>query len=352
MGADKNFTSRYFEDYHLGMTIPHALGRTVVEGDCALYLALTGSRFALHCDKVYAQALGYQGCPVDDILVFHLVFGRTVPDLSLNAIANLGYADCRFGVPVYVGDTLYAESKVVGVKENSNGKTGTVYVSSRGWNQNGDTVLEYYRWLMMRKRDDASKPPEPVVPSLPDKVDVADFVIPSFFRTDAVDDIKVGSLARWEDYNVGDDIHHIDGQTIEEAEHQMATRLYQNNARVHFNQHVEKDSRFGRRIIYGGHIISLARAISANGLAHGFRMAAIHAGRHAAPTFAGDTLYAWSRVQDKQSVQGNAKLGTLRLRTLVAKDNDTMVFPAPEDKKNWPSHVVLDLDYSVLMPRR
>ncbi|MBC6444261.1 MAG: MaoC family dehydratase [Alphaproteobacteria bacterium GM202ARS2] len=337
------------------MTIPHALGRTVMQGDVALYLAVTGSRFAVHCDRVYAQNLGYRDCPVDDILVFHLVFGRTVPDLSLNAVANLGYAGCRFCAPVYVGDTLYAESKVIGVKENSNGKTGTVYVSSRGWNQNGDTVLEYYRWLMMRKRDESSKPPEPVVPSLPDKVADGDFVIPDFLRekaADATDDVNVGSSARWDDYNVGDDIHHIDGQTIEEAEHQMATRLYQNNARVHFNQHVEKDSRFGRRIIYGGYIISLARALSANGLAHGLRMAAVHSGRHAAPTFAGDTVYAWSRVLDKQPIAGTEQLGTLRLRTLVAKDNGTMVFPAPEDKSSWPPHLVLDFDYSVLMPRR
>ncbi|HBT42729.1 MAG TPA: hypothetical protein DEB21_12115, partial [Rhodospirillaceae bacterium] len=68
-------------------------------------------------------ALGYDGMPVDDMLVFHIVFGKTVPDISLNAVANLGYADGRFGVPVYPGDTLSAQSEVIGVKENSNGKT-------------------------------------------------------------------------------------------------------------------------------------------------------------------------------------------------------------------------------------
>ena len=85
----------------------------------------------------------------------------------------------------------------------------------------------------------------------------------------------------------------MDGMTIEESEHMMATRLYQNTARVHFNQHAEKEGRFGRRIVYGGHVISLARSLSFNGLANAIRVAAINGGRHVAPTFAGDTVYAW-----------------------------------------------------------
>ena len=75
--------------------------------------------------------------------------------------------------------------------------------------------------------------------------------------------------------------------TVEEAEHQMATRLYQNTARVHFNQFTESKGRFGRRLIYGGHVISLARALSFNGLANAFHIAGINGGRHVAPLFAG-----------------------------------------------------------------
>ena len=87
--------------------------------------------------------------------------------------------------------------------------------------------------------------------------------------------------------------------TIEEAEHQIAARLYQNNARVHFNQHEQGQGRFGRRLVYGGHIISMARALSFNGLENAFHVAAINAGRHASPAFAGDTVYAWSEVLEK-----------------------------------------------------
>ena len=105
--------------------------------------------------------------PVDDLLVFHIVFGKTVPDISLNAVANLGYADCRFLAPVYPGDTLSSTSEVIGLKENSNRQTGVVYVRSRGFNQRGVTVLEYVRWVMVRKRDPNAPAPAEVTPQLP-----------------------------------------------------------------------------------------------------------------------------------------------------------------------------------------
>jgi len=104
----------------------------VTSGDVTLYAALYGSRFAVQSSDRFATAIGYAKAPVDDLLVFHVVFGKTVPDISLNAVANLGYAGCRFLAPVYPGDTLTAVSEVIGLKENSSRKTGVVYVRSRG----------------------------------------------------------------------------------------------------------------------------------------------------------------------------------------------------------------------------
>ena len=91
--------------------------------------------------------------PIDPLLVFHVVFGKTVPDISLNAVANLGYADGRFLAPVFPGDTLRAVSEVIGVKENSNGKTGVVWVRTTGYNQENEEVLSYVRWVMVNKKD-------------------------------------------------------------------------------------------------------------------------------------------------------------------------------------------------------
>ena len=108
---------------------------------------------------------------------------------------------------------------------------------------------------------------------------------------------------------MGEKIDHVDGMTVEEAEHQLATRLYQNTARVHFDQLAQSESRFGRRLIYGGHVISLARALSFNGLANAFHVAAINGGRHVAPLFAGGTVYAWSEVLDKADLPGRPDVG-------------------------------------------
>ena len=342
----KNFKSRYFEDYKLNEEINHSVPRTITDGDVAIYLSTTGSRFPLNYSAEFSKTLGLKKMPIDDILLFHMVFGRTVPDLSLNAIANLGYAGVKFHKPAFVGDTLNASSKIIGLKENSNGKTGTVYVESVGKNQNDEIVLTYYRWLMMRKRNEGMiKSFQNTIPDLPDKVKTKDFNLIENFDIDKWSSSVSGSSFYFNDYSEEEEIHHLDGQTIEEAEHQIATRLYQNNARVHFNQHIEKSGRFGKRIIYGGYIISLARAISCNGLANTFKLAAIHSGKHSAPTFAGDTIYAWSKILEKEIIHKN--VGAMMIRTLASKNDSKMNFP---DKKNLTDNIVLDLEYSVLIP--
>ncbi len=342
----KNFKSRYFEDYNIGDEIQHSVPRTITDGDVSFYLATTGSRFAINYSQEFSLNLGFKKTPVDDVLLFHMVFGRTVPDLSLNAIANLGYAGVIFHRPVFVGDTVSASSKIIGLKENSNQKTGTVYVQSTGKNQDGKIVLSYYRWLMMRKKNKGMISSfKNFVPELPKRVDSKDFIIPEKLNLEKWSTKITGSPFFFNDYKLNEEIHHLDGQTIEEAEHQLATRLYQNNARVHFNNHIEKEGRFGKRIIYGGYIISLARAISCNGLANTFKISAIHSGKHSAPTFAGDTIYAWSKVLEKKKI--NDKIGTLLLRTVASKNNSEISFP---EKDNLGNNIVLDLEYSVLIP--
>src|ERR1051325_2824324 len=144
---DDKGSGRFFEDFRLGQVIKHATPRTVTTGDVALYNGLFGARFAVQSADTFAKKIGYPRAPVDDLLVFHVVFGKTVPDISLNAVANLGYADCRFLKAVYPGDTLTAESEVIGLKENSSRKTGVVYVRSRGFDETNDVVLEYTRWV-------------------------------------------------------------------------------------------------------------------------------------------------------------------------------------------------------------
>ncbi|KFB65929.1 MaoC family dehydratase [Candidatus Accumulibacter vicinus] len=349
--SEKTRLGNFFEDFCVGQKIVHATPRTITEGDVALYTALTGSRFATSADT-FAHRLGFPRAPVDDLLAFNMVFGRTVPDISLNAVATLGYATGRFGHPVYPGDTLSADSTVIGLKENSDGKTGIVYVRSCGVNQRGQIALDYCRWVMVRKRDPASPPPETVVPELPAAVAAGDLLVPTGIRIGEYDTALSGSTDLWNDYQVGERMDHVDGMTIEESEHMMATRLYQNNARVHFNQQAEKTGRFGRRLIYGGHIISLARSLSFNGLANAFSIAAINGGWHVAPAFANDTIYAWSEVLEQLIVPGRNDIGALRLRTVATKDQPCADFPYKTADGRYDPSVLLDFDYTVLIPRR
>jgi 2-methylfumaryl-CoA hydratase len=341
----KTFAGNFFEDYAVGQTIAHAVPRTVTEGDRALYTALYPCRFALASSDEFARDCGLPRSPLDDMAAFHVVFGKTVPDISLNAVANLGYAEGRFLAPVYPGDTLVSESEVIGLKQNSNGKSGVVYVRSTGFNQRGEAVLTYCRWVMVRKRDLDAPAPETVLPTLAGAVDAADLVVPAGLDFSGYDFTLAGEPHRWGDYAIGERIDHVDRVTIEEAEHMLATRLWQNTAKVHFDVTARED---GRRLIYGGHVISLARALSFNGLANAQLVAAINAGAHANPCYAGDTVGAWSEVLDKAELAAPG-VGALRLRTVATKDAGAGFGLKGADGRYLP-HVLLDLDYWVLAP--
>ncbi len=349
--STKTNPGRCFEDFRLGETIRHATPRTVTTGDASLYTALYGPRFAVQSSDAFAQKIGFPKSPLDDLLVFHIVFGKTVPDISLNAVANLGYADGRFLKPVFAGDTLSTVSEVIGLKENSNRKTGTVYVRSTGANQRGETVLDYVRWVMVRKRDEAAPAPAEKVPDLPKAVapSALGAACPPLDAT-KWDEALSGSPHRFKDYAVGEKIDHVDGMTVEEAEHQIATRLYQNTAKVHFDAFAAGNTRFGKRLIYGGQVISLARALSFNGLANAFHVAAINGGRHTAPLFAGDTVYAWSEIVAVAELPGRTDVGALRIRTIATKNKPCADFPRRIGDDLDPA-VILDFDYWALVPR-
>lgn len=347
----KTVAGRFFEDFSLGEEIHHATPRTVSDADAALYLALTGSRFGVHCSATLARTAGLPRSPLEDLLVFHLVFGRSVPDISLNAVANLGYAEGFFGALVYPGDTILASSKVIGLKENTSGKTGIVWVRTKATKDDGRHVLSFVRWVMVNKRDTANPAPEPVVPDLSGHVAADMLNVPPGLRPRHYDRVLAGSLHRFDSYDVGEQIDHVDGMTVDEAEHRLATRLYQNTARVHFNAHQEKDGRFGRCIVYGGHVLSIARALSFNGLGNVLHIAAINGGTHANPVFAGDTIYAWSEILDKAELRGHPDLGALRMRLVATKDHPGAGFPLKDADGRYDPSVVLDFDYWGILPR-
>lgn len=340
----KTNPGRFFEDYKIGEHIHHAVPRTVKMGERALYHMLYPARHALYSSDQFAQGCGLPFSPLDDMIAFHVVFGKTVPDVSLNAVANLGYAEGRWLAPVWPGDTLRSVSEVIGLKQNSNGKTGVVWVRTTGFNQHDEAVLSYVRWVMVRKRNVEAAAPETVVPELSAAVPADQLVIPAGLDFTNYDFTLAGESHRWGDYEIGEQIDHVDGVTIEEAEHMMATRLWQNTAKVHFDTSARPD---GSRLIYGGHVISMARALSFNGLANAQMVVGLNAGAHANPCLAGDTVRAWSEVLDKAETSAPG-VGAVRLRLVATKGGDPFRLKG-EDGKYLPD-VLLDLDYWALMP--
>lgn len=349
-------TGNFFEDFKLGQVIEHATPRTISEGEVALYIALTGARQLVHSSNPAAQSLGYKSRPVDDLLAFHIAFGKTVPDISVNAVANLGYADVRFIHPVYIGDTVRTSSTVIGLKQNSNGKSGVVYVRSVATNQLHQPVLSWVRWVMVHKSKLETPAPETVVPDLPEYVAVNDLNVPNFLDVRKFDTTLTGGNNLWDDYSVGERINHPAGMTISDTDHTLATKLYQNNARLHFDELMMKSTAFGRRLMYGGHVISLCRALSYDGLENALTIAAINAGTHCNPTFGDDTIYTWTEVLDKWEIAGRNDLAALRLRMVAVKNMTADALPGThiekDGKKAYHPNVVLDLDYTVLMPRK
>ena len=340
----KTNAGRFFEDYAVGDVIHHAVPRTVSGGERALYHALYPARHALYSSDEFARASGLSESPLDDLAAFHVVFGKTVPDVSLNAVANLGYAEGRWLKPVFAGDTLRSVSEVIGVKQNSNGKSGVVYVRTRGMNQRDEVVMEYVRWVMVRKRDLDAPSPATVIPDLSKVIDPKDLVIPEGLDFTNYDFTLAGEPHRWSDYEVGEKIDHVDGVTVEEAEHMMATRLWQNTAKVHFDSTARPD---GTRLIYGGHVISMARTLSFNGLGNAQMIVGLNGGAHANPCLSGMTIRAWSEVLDKAETSAPG-VGAIRLRLVATKGGAPFELKG-EDGKYLPD-VLLDLDYWALMP--
>lgn len=341
----KTNPGRFFEDYRIGQVMAHAVPRTLSGGERALYHALYPARHALASSDEFARACGLPAAPMDDLIEFHTVFGKSVPDISLNAVANLGYAEGRFLRPVYAGDTISSQSEVIGLKQNSNGKSGVVWVRTTGRDQHNQPVLDYVRWVMVRKGNLEAPAPETQIPDLAGSLRADQLTLPEGLDFTSYDFSQSGEPHRWGDYEIGEKIDHVDGVTIEQAEHMLATRLWQNTAKVHFDATARPD---GQRLIYGGHVISMARALSFNGLANAQLIAAINGGVHANPCFAGDTVKAWSEVLDKAPTPAPG-VGALRLRLVAVKSGAPEFALEGEDGKYLPE-VLLDLDYWALVP--
>mgnify|MGYP003323174188 FL=1 len=204
MSDHNNNLGRFFEDYAVGDFITHATPRTLTEADASLYISIYPTRFALQSSAEFARNCGLKDRPLDDLIVFHTVFGKTVPDISINAVANLGYAEGKFSNMVFSGETLSVKSEIIGLKQNSSGKTGIVYVKTKGQNSSGETILEYKRWVMVKKRFVGVEDTPLNLPHLKTSLDGSELNIPEQLDFTKYDTSAAGSKKSFNDYQVGE----------------------------------------------------------------------------------------------------------------------------------------------------
>jgi 2-methylfumaryl-CoA hydratase len=341
----KGSIGSYFEDLELGREIVCPTPRVVTSGETAWHIAITGDRTPRFC-----SAEGR----VHPMIVFHVVISQTVRPISLNARANLGYAGMIWRTPVFHGDEITTTIQITGLKENSNGETGNVWIATTGRNQRGEVVLEYTRWVMVRKRD-PEKPTRyldsPVVPKLPAQVTAEE--LPAF-PGPLPSTKQTGGRWFFEDYAAGERIHHYDGMTVNQSDHVSYTRLFQNSAKVHLDAILTD----GKQLVYGGLPLAVAYAEAFNGLENRSGVVAMNGGTHANPCHAGTTIYSYSEVLETHAL-GRSPYGALRLRLVAVRDADPSEEPGFAMKvsdgrggERYNPRVLLDVDYWDLMPKR
>ena len=147
---------RYLEDFNIGDIYEHRPGRTLTESDNTWFTLLTMNQHPLHFDKEYASKSEFGKPLVNSCLTLSIVAGMSVSDISQKTIANLGWDKIKLTAPVYVGDTLYAESEVLSKRESKSRPTqGIVSVRTTGFNQDGKEVISYERTMLIPKKGHA-----------------------------------------------------------------------------------------------------------------------------------------------------------------------------------------------------
>jgi itaconyl-CoA hydratase len=153
MTVSDSRSGRYFEDFQRGDVYRHPLGRTITEADNTWFTLLTCNTNQMHFNAAFAEHSVYGKILVNSGFTVALLLGLTVSDISQNAVANLGWDSIRLPHPVFVGDTLYAESQVLSLRDSkSRPYAGIVKVRSQGLNQHGDVCIRFVRSVLVNRR--------------------------------------------------------------------------------------------------------------------------------------------------------------------------------------------------------
>lgn len=315
MAIIRKKTGNFLEDFEIGGILRHKVGKTVNEGLLNAFTEFSMTTNPLHKNRRYAQLYGYRDLILPPGLVMAVVFSQSVEDVSENARANLEYVDMRFGAPVHVGDTIESTSVVLGVTPSSRDRSlGVVHVQTTGRNQHDEVVLTYERKVQVWKNDVGAEVVKASVAAAPVACELQ---LPAY--DPAVPYRSLAHLSNddtyFEDFTAGDVIEHSRGRTMT-SEHIALTAMLDNTSQVHCNQHMidQNPERFvgGQLIIFGGIPFQLCLGLSCPDVADNSLGDLVYrTGRHSAPLFAGDTVFAATEIVATRDLPGRPDLGAL-----------------------------------------
>jgi len=345
-------TGNFLEDFRVGQVFRHKGGKTVNEGLFNAFTEFNMTTNPLSKNREYARLLGFDDIVCPPGLVMNVVFSQTVEDISENARANLEYIDMRFGAPVYPGDTLEAETTILGVTPSSKDPDrGVVHVASVGRKQSGDVVLAFERKVQVWKGDvaapveNATLADRPAVECSPS--------IPAYEPSRRYAD-KAHLSNRdtyFEDFKAGDVYEHSRGRMVTD-EHIALTAQLDNTSQVHCNQHLidSNPDKYigGRLIIYGGIPFNLCLGISCPDIADNALADVVYTtGRHVGPLFSGDTVFAATEIRETRDYPGREDLGLLAVTLRGHK------FRRPKEGEQGPQKVdIFVLERELAVKRR
>lgn len=357
----RKITGNHLEDFRLGQTFRHKGGKTITEGLFTTFTEFTMTTNPLAKNARYARAYGFRGLVVPPGLTMLVAFSQTVEDVSENARANLEYIDMRFGAPVYVGDTIEVETKVLGVKpSSSNPKLGVVHVQSIARKNVGESneaiVMAWQRKVQVWKRDESKSVDEGEV--APEAVS-CELWLPPYDRGRGYAALAHLSSrdTYFEDFEPGTRIEHWRGRTMT-TEHIHLTAVLDNTSQVHCNQHMidlnPKQYVGGRLIIFGGIPFTLCLGLSCPDVHDNALGDLVYTtGRHTAPLFAGDTVFAATDILGKREHPSRADVGILSTRLLGHKFEKSEGAPASDDAPaGYKRTQIFELDREIVVKRR
>jgi len=356
----KKLTGNFLEDFRPGQVFRHKGGKTVTEGLFTTFTEFAMTSNPLAKNARYARAYGFEDLTVPPGLAMLVAFSQTVEDISENARANLEYIDMRFGAPVYVGDTLEVETKVLNVRPSSSRPNlGIVHVQSIARKNVGASdeavVMTWQRKVQVYKReDDAELHPGEVAPDeVPCPLWLPDY--------DPGRDYK--SLAHlsspdsyFEDFEPGTLIEHSRGRTMT-SEHIHLTAVLDNTSQVHCNQFMidqnPKQYVGGQLIIFGGIPFVLCLGLSSPDVGDNSLGDIVYpTGRHTAPLFAGDTVFAATEILGKRDFDGRPDLGVLEARLLGHKFEPDPGAENEDAPTGWKKTRIFELERHIAVKRR